>query len=347
MKGEIENVRNPQAQAMDDYVALVRKNKDEEVQALKLKLAASGPVHQQIGFLRRGRFEKTVLETHDAIMLYQMYKTKSYREAGMTWEEVCQETGYSHDTVERIIRDIAPIVETYFHALRDFYNLTLQEFRYLGRALSAGCVKLEDVPKDPEEIKALIDHLKEEAAEAKNREAELNKKVERGKVQIQEVEGREKSLQSEIYKIKNPILYTSEQEKQLAHIVDLRRQFDVLDMECKQVPVTQDMGPVAKNIYLLFLWMAWTASEAMQIMREKYGWLDDVFPATMAEDVPEIFQDQKRIIESAAKVAARKEAKNLSRASRSNDPSRDVSDSQSRASGSNDSHRAASGSNEE
>jgi hypothetical protein len=145
--------------------------------------------------------------------------------------------------------------------------------------------------------------------ELKNRLRKRDKQIDQGVLQLQYATEREKALQSELYKIQNPVIYSSEEEKWLTKIRELRVKFDLLIFDTMPIPISQDMESIVRNLYFLLLWMSWISSDELQKMRTKYKWLDECSWETQPDEIPAIFQDIAKVIESAAKVAARKEAK--------------------------------------
>ena len=72
---------------------------------------------------------------------HQLKESRSYKEAGFTWDEVCGLVGLSPDTADRLVADFREFGEVYFTLKQIAPRLTREAFRAIGPVTAEdGCI---------------------------------------------------------------------------------------------------------------------------------------------------------------------------------------------------------------
>ena len=135
--------------------------------------------------------------------LFLVRRAKEHKQLGLTWDEFCQRCGESKSTVDKALKDLWPIYESFNGKLQPLIGMSFSQVRYLGQAINEKRAAIEDgaivvegarialSPENREEIQAVINSMKDDhnrartALEAEN--AKLKKQTER--VQNEEIKG--------------------------------------------------------------------------------------------------------------------------------------------------------------
>jgi hypothetical protein len=133
--------------------------------------------------------------------LFQVRRAKEHKQLGLTWDEFCQRCGESKSSVDKALKDLRPIYESFNGNLQALFGMSFSQVRYLGQAINEEKAAIEDgaivvegarivlSSENREEIQAVIDSMKDDhsraraALEAEN--AKLKKHTER--VQNEEI----------------------------------------------------------------------------------------------------------------------------------------------------------------
>ncbi|MFB3926393.1 MAG: hypothetical protein ACE14T_10105 [Syntrophales bacterium] len=177
--------------AINEAYKKARIDVEDEINKIRLEMAAKMPQYEAIGFLRKVRFDKAFNDLTEAVVLYRVKENKSYKDGGFTWEEFCATAGYDRRRADEIVADIRPIFDRFSAESATSLGLGLNKIRYLGKAVSGGNASFEGddllilgerIPFDAEhkdDIEAAIDNLQEENRTIKEEIAAQKKAFER------------------------------------------------------------------------------------------------------------------------------------------------------------------------
>jgi hypothetical protein len=154
-----------QADAANKLIAM-----REEIEALKQESFGMGALHAIEANITYNEFLK-------AMTLYRIKKEKEYRTGGMTWVDFCEARGMSRPTVDRMLDDLKPIVDSFSLNLSSFCGMPFSKIRLLGKQISLNLSEIENnnliygdesIPLTPEhrdDIQALIERISDDAKE--------------------------------------------------------------------------------------------------------------------------------------------------------------------------------------
>jgi hypothetical protein len=146
--------------------------------------------------------------------------------------------------------------------------------------------------------------------ELKERLRKREKDVEQGVLQLQEAGRKIESLERELNAVKNPIPYTSEEQRQLDFLMGIRMKFDMLITETMTIERTRGNERSLQNLYFLYAWISWVSSDEMMKMRAVYDGFLEVPWETDEGEIPALFKDIGDVMAKAAiKQAERAKAK--------------------------------------
>jgi len=198
----------------------------EEIERLKKEMVTKIRQSQLIGVLKKIDLDRRFNDLIEIIVLYQMKKSRAYKEEGYTWVQVCEAAGRDWRTIDRILEDVSPVFDAFSVNLTDLLGLELSQIRQLGRLKS---VKLTDFDKDdltPEGVEAIIERHKQDhkkAIEEKDADLRTKDRLLQGKEDVirkMEKESRRLELLAEKKEL------TPEQNAFLTKMEAMRVQFD-------------------------------------------------------------------------------------------------------------------------
>lgn len=172
-----------QVAAGNEIYNIARKDADAEMIRLKSEIEAEKEESRIEGYLAKVEYDISHNEFLRLMALYKMKQTKDYKKGGRTWVEFCEAHGYPQRTADRLLEELKPIFNQFSCQLADFFGISFNKIRLLGRSVSAnlaeikdGCLVYDDqlIPLDvdhKDEIEAVIDQLKDDAETAKKEKA--------------------------------------------------------------------------------------------------------------------------------------------------------------------------------
>lgn len=159
-----------------EALRLVNENCDRRLKQMEAEIAVIQEGSEAIGMLKMINYSAAHNEVLKYAILYRIKKMKEYKksESGPTWEKYCNENVQeSSKTVDRILKDIGPLIENWRASVADLIGMPLSKIRYLGRSVAAGEAdfngeaivyegrKIPITPENTEDIEALIESLQE------------------------------------------------------------------------------------------------------------------------------------------------------------------------------------------
>jgi len=144
-----------------------------EVDKMKIEVEAIREESEALGILKKIDYDITQNEMLKYTVLYRIKESKDYRKGGKTWDEFCESIGEPRRTTDRILNEVAPVIEAFSAKLTNLIGCPLSKIRYLGRTVSANLAdfdgnalvfegqKIPLTPEHKEDIEAVIDTIKE------------------------------------------------------------------------------------------------------------------------------------------------------------------------------------------
>ena len=162
-----------QDKAMKSMYEIGQERANLELEKLKSEIDAIREESESLGILKKIKYDMAHNEMLKYTVLYQIKEKKEHLKGGMTWKEFCESIGEPDRTVDRILKEIKPIVEAFSANLANLIGMPLSKIRYLGSSVSANLAdfdgesiiyegrKIPITPENKEDIEALIEALKE------------------------------------------------------------------------------------------------------------------------------------------------------------------------------------------
>lgn len=174
-KKALGKVTDAQFKAADEIYEIAKKASATEVEQLKEEIEIVRTEGRLEGYLAKVEYDITHNQFLRLMALYKMKQSKDYRKNGQTWKEFCDSCGYADRTADRLIEEMRPLFDQFSSQLADFFGVTFNKIRLLGRSVSAnlaeikdGCLVYDDqvIPLDADhkdDIEAVLDQLKDNA----------------------------------------------------------------------------------------------------------------------------------------------------------------------------------------
>jgi len=178
-----------EAEAASQIYQVAKAEAEQQLTAMREEMDAVRVESQAAGAIQAIDTTIAFQEFLKAITLQRIKQNKEYKKGGMTWVEFCESLGLAWRTVDLMLEDIRPIVETFSAKIADFTGMPFSKIRLLGKQISANLAEIENgcliygdesIPLTPEyrdDIQALIDRISEESREkVEEAEAQLSAK---------------------------------------------------------------------------------------------------------------------------------------------------------------------------
>ena len=110
-----------------------------------------------------------------------------------------------------------------------------------------------------------------------------------------------------MHDLQNPKPYSSEEEKLLDEIREIRQKFDALILKTRLI--SKNSAQVVHNLYFLHAWMTWTSSTEMMELRKDHDKLEEMPWEMDPYGIPPMFQDIADAIEKSAELKAQRKKK--------------------------------------
>ena len=148
-----------------------------ELAALREETDSIRQESQAMGALQAIETTIAFQEMLKAITLQRIKQSKEYKRGGMTWVEFCDSLGLAWRSVDLMLEDLRPVIDTFSAKIADFSGMPFSKIRLLGKQISANLAEIqnncliygdESIPLTPEyrdDIQALIERISEEAKE--------------------------------------------------------------------------------------------------------------------------------------------------------------------------------------
>lgn len=168
------------AQASEQIYALAKADADKQLTDLRGQIESIREESQALGALAAVEANIAYNELLRAVTLKRIKESKEYKAGGLTWSAFCEALGMERRTVDRMLDDICPVIESFSDKLSGFCGLPFSKIRMLGKQISDnlseienGCLVYgdESIPLTPDhvdDIQALIERIGEEAKAAKH-----------------------------------------------------------------------------------------------------------------------------------------------------------------------------------
>lgn len=163
--------------ASQEIYALAQADAEQKLTAMREEIEAHREESYGMGALHAIEANIAYNELLRVITLHRVKQSKLYKQGAMTWDQFCEARGLTRRTVDLILEDIAPVVNSFSANFSGFVGMPLNKIRMLGKQVSAnlanfenGCVVYgdESIPLTPEyrdDLQALIERIGEEAKE--------------------------------------------------------------------------------------------------------------------------------------------------------------------------------------
>lgn len=162
---------------------------DNQLERMRVDVGAVRIESQASGVLQAIETTIAFQEMLRVITLHRIKQSKDYKKGGLTWAEFCDSLGMECRTVDRMLEDIHPLVNSFSDKMSNLCGLPFNKIRLLGRQISDNLSEIKDnhliygdesIPLTPEyrdDIQALIERIGEEAREkVEESEAQLSAK---------------------------------------------------------------------------------------------------------------------------------------------------------------------------
>jgi hypothetical protein len=168
------------AQAAEQIYALAKADADQQLAEMKNEIESVRIESQAAGVLQALQATSAYGELLKAITLHRIKQNKEYKAGGMTWDGFCESQGLERRTVDRMLDDLGPIIDTFSDSIVRFSGMPFSKIRLLGRQISGHLSEIKDncliygdeeIPLTPDhrdDIQALIERIGEEARAVKD-----------------------------------------------------------------------------------------------------------------------------------------------------------------------------------
>lgn len=165
------------AAAATQIYQVAKAEAEQELTAMRESIESVRVESQAFGALQSIETTIAFQEMLKAITLQRIKQSKEYKAGGMTWDEFCESLGLARRSVDLMLEDIRPVVDTFSAKIADFSGMPFNKIRMLGKQVSANLAEIKDnclvygeesIPLTPEfrdDIQALIERIGEEAKE--------------------------------------------------------------------------------------------------------------------------------------------------------------------------------------
>ncbi len=166
------------AQAAEQIYALAKADADQQLTEMRESIEAVRVESQAFGALQAIDTSIAFQELLRAITLHRIKASKEYKTGGLTWDQFCDSLGMERRTVDRMLDDFRPIMDTFSDRIVQFSGMPFSKIRLLGKQLSDNLSEIKDnclvygdesiplTPDHAEDIQALIERIGEEAKAA-------------------------------------------------------------------------------------------------------------------------------------------------------------------------------------
>jgi len=150
----------------DDQLVAVQQQYEAEIEKLKTSIED----REGIGVLKKIQMDRAYNDLIEAMTLYKLKESKSYRDNGLTWEQFCETIGLERRTVDNIINDIRPIYLRFSENVSVFFGVEFNKIRLLGKSIPENVSGIkgnlieydgEQYPITPEGIAAVLTAIQE------------------------------------------------------------------------------------------------------------------------------------------------------------------------------------------
>lgn len=165
------------ADAANEIYAVAKMESEQQLQAMRESIESIRVESQAHGALQAIETNIAFQELLKAVTLQRIKQNKEYKAGGMTWVDFCESLGLSWRTVDLMLEDLRPIMDTFSAKIADFSGMPFSKIRMLGKQVSANLAEIKDncllygdesIPLTPEyrdDLQALIDRIGEESKE--------------------------------------------------------------------------------------------------------------------------------------------------------------------------------------
>ena len=256
-KGEVMALTKKEPRAHDAEVIAAheiyktgKEHADQELARLREEIESVRVESQAAGALQAIDANIAYNEFLKAVTLQRIKQNKEYKKGGMTWLEFCESLGLVSRTVDMMLADIRPVIETFSEKVSGFCGLPFSKIRLLGKSISENISEIKDncliygdesIPLTPEyrdDIQALIERIGEDAKEKiETLEATVSAKDKVLKSKGEVINKMERSLKK--YEKEAAIMgITPEEDAYIQQINNLKTGFDgyLLRLEKNIVP---------------------------------------------------------------------------------------------------------------
>lgn len=172
-----QHAHDVEADTSEQIYQVARMQADQEIAKLR----------EEIESIRQESFTMGAIKAFDAniaqneflkiMALYRIKQAKDYKAGGLTWAEFCDAVGVPVRTIDLMITEAKPLLESFSANAAELCGMPLNKIRMLGKAVSANSAEIKDncliygdesIPLTPEyrdDIQALIERIGEEARE--------------------------------------------------------------------------------------------------------------------------------------------------------------------------------------
>lgn len=235
-----------------EVYALAQAEAETKMSALREEIDAVRVESQAMGVLQTLNATSAYGELLKAITLHKIKENKEYKKGGLTWVEFCESQGLECRTVDRMLGDLQPVIDTFSDSVVRFSGMPFNKIRLLGRQVSGQLSEIKDncliygdesIPLTPEyrdDVQALIERISEEAKEkVETLEATVSAKDKVLKSKGDVINKMERSLKK--YEKEAAVMgITPEEDAYIQQINNLKTGFDGYLLRLEQNIVPED-----------------------------------------------------------------------------------------------------------
>ena len=178
---------DPETEALKDAWASGAKTKQDEVDALTVRLEAAPWLFEMAGKVKTLSFNESQSRFFKLILLKKVKDSKEYREKyGMTWEQFCEHAHVNKRWIDEQLADLKPFKVEFLEAFLQFSEFDFSKIKYLGQSALEENLQLqgdrllfdgEAIPFEPEAVQAVIEQLQDQLrSEKEEKKAALGTK---------------------------------------------------------------------------------------------------------------------------------------------------------------------------
>ena len=185
------------AQAAEQIHALAKADADKQLEEMKGQIESIREESQALGALTAIEANIAYNELLRAVTLKRIKESKEYKAGGLTWDAFCDALGQPRRTVDLMLEDLRPVIESFSANFAGFCGMPFSKIRMLGKQISANLAGIENnclvygdesiplTPDHADDIQALIERISDDAKnKLEEAEAQISAKDKIGRAHV-------------------------------------------------------------------------------------------------------------------------------------------------------------------